>query len=503
MHNEIIQVAKYDHSFLKIKASKSIKSELSDHFAIFADGYRFMPNYKNKMWDGRIRFFNGRDNTLPAGLYDGLKEFATKREYIIEYNDYTKNYICPETKLDFFNDLALSSKGHKIAFRDYQLAGLRYILKNKQGILQSPTGSGKSLMLYGLIRYYMEKIDKRNKILLIVPTTSLVEQMHSDFVDYNELDPTMNIANHLHKIYSGYEKHSSAKVYVSTWQSLYRLKKDWFAGFQMVIVDECHMAKANSIQTILQNCVNAEIRIGTTGTIPVDNHAAILGLQGHIGKTFKTITTKNLIENGTLEKLKINILLLKWGDAISKPIRNATYHDEINHIFDSYKRNRFISNLAIDLKGNTLILFKQVSHGKMLASMINDKLINADNKRKIFYLAGSTKVDVREEMRFIVEKEKDAIIVGSTGVISTGTNIRNLNNIIFAAPSKSQIRVLQSIGRGLRRSDNADETVIYDIVDDYSIGAHRNYTLEHGAYRLKIYNKELFSYKIHQIKMYS
>ena len=159
--------------------------------------------------------------------------------------------------------------------------------------------------------------------------------------------------------------------------------------------------------------------------------------------------------------------------------------------------NGIFKLFSIDLKGNTLILFQFVDkHGKPLHAMIRDK---AHKDRKVFYVSGDTDTSDREQIRKIVENETDAIIVASLGTFSTGINIRNLHNIIFASPSKSQIRVLQSIGRGLRKSDNNTVTTLYDIADDLHWKKNMNYTLNHSAERIKIYNREQFKYTIHKI----
>jgi len=163
------------------------------------------------------------------------------------------------------------------------------------------------------------------------------------------------------------------------------------------------------------------------------------------------------------------------------------------------KRNNFITNLALDLDGNSLVLFQYVEkHGKPLYDLIKNK---AHSKRKVFYVSGETGVDVREEIRRITEGEKNAIIVASLGTFSTGINIRNLHNIIFASPSKSQIKILQSIGRGLRRSEDGRTTRLYDLADDLSWKARKNYTLTHAGERIKIYTREKFNYKIYEIDL--
>ena len=178
-------------------------------------------------------------------------------------------------------------------------------------------------------------------------------------------------------------------------------------------------------------------------------------------------------------------------------MNKSKYQEEVDFIVKHEARNKFITNLALDQDGNTLILFQFVEkHGKPLHTMITDK---AHRRRKIFYVSGETDVDSREQIRSITENEKNAIIVASMGTFSTGINIRNLHNIIFASPSKSQIRILQSIGRGLRKSDDGRPTTLYDIADDLHWKKNKNYTLLHAAERIKIYSREKFNYNIYEI----
>ena len=210
------------------------------------------------------------------------------------------------------------------------------------------------------------------------------------------------------------------------------------------------------------------------------------------------------MEEGSLAQLDIKILLLKYSDEYCKLVSKMKYQDELDFIVKYNPRNNFITNLAMDQEGNTLILFQYVDkHGKPLHDMLKSKFEALPrNTRRLFYVSGETDVDAREEIRAITETQDNAIIVASMGTFSTGINIKRLHNVIFAAPSKSQIRVLQSIGRGLRKSaDGIDTTKVFDIADDLHWKTKKNYTLLHAAERIKIYSKEKFDYKIHDINI--
>ena len=490
---EIIRVKKKNEVFLHIETEPSIEQELAEHFCFYVPGYKFMPAYRNRMWDGKIRLFDLRYKTLYGGLLEYIKEFAESRQYELKIDK--ESNIAPDIN-GLMSEIALSVHGDHITPRDYQLDALSCALQNKRSLLLSPTASGKSLIIYMAIRHHL--MHKSGQILIIVPTTSLVEQLYSDFDDYSQFDQ-FSVQDNCHRIYSGKERYNIDKrVVITTWQSIYKLGIEWFKDYTMVIGDEAHNFKAKSLTSILEKCVNAEYRIGTTGTLDgTQTHQLVL--EGLFGPVYKVTTTKKLIQQKSLAELEIFVLLLKYKDDICKMVAKSKYQEEVDFIVKYGPRNNFISNLAVDQKGNTLILFQFVEkHGKPLHDILKTKV---DGKRKLFYVSGETDVNTREKIREITEKESNAIIVASMGTFSTGINIRNLHNIIFASPSKSQIRVLQSIGRGLRLSDDGINTKVFDIADDLHWKSKKNYTLTHAAERIKIYSKEKFDYKLHDINI--
>jgi len=493
---ESLIISKVNETFLHIECEPSVERELSEHFCFFVPGYKFMPAYRNRMWDGKIRLFDQRKKSLYTGLFNYVKEFCELRNYHIIIDDKNGNPD-PYEKYDrIMTEWPLTAGGKEITPRDYQYDALQHALEHKKSLLLSPTASGKSLVIYMAIRSFLEAHD--SNVLLIVPTTSLVEQMYADFGDYSQKD-TWNHEEECHRIYSGREKYNiNKRVIITTWQSIYKEKLDWFADYGMVVGDEAHQFKAKSLTSILEKCVNAELRIGTTGTLDgTQTHQLVL--EGLFGPVYKVTTSKALMDRGSLSQLDISVLILKYSDNLCKAHIKNSYQQELDFIVGYDPRNQFICNLARDQKGNTLVLFNYVEkHGKPLHTLLKEKI---DDKRKLFYVSGETDVDSREQTRAITETENNAIIVASIGTFSTGINIRNLHNIIFASPSKSQIRVLQSIGRGLRKSDDGRETKLYDIADDLHWKARKNYTLQHAAERIKIYSKEKFKYKLYDINI--
>ena len=494
-----IVITKKNESFLHLETDPGIEMELSEHFCFFVPGYKFMPAYRNKFWDGKIRLFDTRKKTLYNGLYKYLKQFAAEREYEVLTNDSPQyGSVEPEKlPLDFGTAPILTSNQIPITPRDYQLGALEHALKNERSLLLSPTASGKSLIIYLAARWYIEQHPSL-KILIVVPTVSLVEQMYSDFEDYSSTDEHFHTDEYAMKIHGGTVKgERMGRIVISTWQSIYKRPAEFFQKFGMVIGDEAHQFKAKSMTALMEKCTEAKYRIGTTGTLDgTQTHQLVL--EGLFGPVHKVTTTKDLIDDGQLAKLNISMLLLKYKEEHCKEISKLKYQEEIDFIVRYTPRNNFISNLAIDQGGNTLVLFNYVEkHGKPLHNILKDKLKNKN--RKLFYVSGETDVDTRESVRSITEKENDAIIVASLGTFSTGINIRNLHNIIFASPSKSQIRVLQSIGRGLRKSDR--DTKVFDIADDLHWKTNKNYTLNHAAERIKIYSKEKFDYELFEINI--
>ena len=478
---------KLNEAYIKVECEKSISQELSSYFSFRVPGYQFVPAYKNKLWDGFIRLYDLRTNQIYHGLVPYIEKFCAERNYTSEINSeisVTESFSLVEA-VDFIRTLDLP---HEI--RDYQLNAFVQAVRNRRILLLSPTASGKSLILYVILRWLQESDYKRG--LLIVPTTSLVEQMYTDFESYG-----YDSEEYCHRQYSGKEKHTNKLLTITTWQSIYKNDADYFEQFDFVMGDEAHQFKAKSLTTILSGCTNAKYRIGTTGTLDgTQTHRLVL--EGLFGPVYKATTTSELIDKGQLASFKIKCLILKHNEAVCKQARDWDYNTEIDYIVQNPARNEFIRNLALSLNGNTLILFQFVEkHGKDLYTIIKDSV----KDRHVFFVFGGTDVEIRESVRAITEKERDAIIVASYGTFSTGVNIRNLHNIIFASPSKSRIRNLQSIGRGLRKGDNKEEAVLFDIADDFRIGKFVNYTLKHFIERVKIYDDEKFNYKFYNIEL--
>ena len=481
-----LTIRKKNEVYITIHSNEEyVHRELADYFTFEVPEAKFLKkNPRYKYWDGTIRLYSPATGDLYHGLLDHLQVWAAEKQYIVEYE-----------KNDWYGDISVDNnlvslpavknymkKISKIEPRDYQYNAVYEAIKNNRKLLLSPTGSGKSLMIYSIVRYYAATT---KKILIVVPTTSLVEQMVNDFISYG-----WNANDFVHKIYSGKDKNTEKPIIISTWQSIYKFPKRYFDDIDCVIGDEAHLFKSKSLTGIMTKLHNAKYRFGFTGTLDGSKtHKWVL--EGLFGKCEQVTKTDDLIKEGYLSNFRIKILLCKHA-----PQYFETYQDEIEYLVEHKGRNNLIKNLVKDLDGNTLVLFNYVEkHGTPLYELINS---NVDSSRKVFFVHGGTDVEDREEVRKLTESESNAIIVASYGTFSTGINIKRLHNIIFASPSKSRIRNLQSIGRVLRKGEGKDIATLYDVADD--IGG-QNYTLKHLNERVNIYNTENFKYEVIRVNL--
>lgn len=480
---DTITVEYVDDVNIRVRCDPGLAYEISDYFTFFVPGYKFMPKFKAKMWDGKIRLFNPLTCLLYGGLLSKLAKFCKDREYllVVPPEFATKKFEIKDAKT-FVENLAPTMTPH-----DHQYEAFIKAIQKKRILLLSPTSSGKSFIIYLLCRYY------NVPTLIVVPTTSLVNQMFSDFEEYG-----FDSDRYVHKIYSGHDKNTDKPVVVTTWQSVYQLPQKWFSRFKLVIGDEAHGFKAKSLTSIMTKMVDCPYRVGLTGTLD-GTETNQLVLEGLFGPVYKVITTKELMDQGVVAKLSVEAIVFDYPEEIRKLYSKTTpgYQEEIDFIVSCKARNEFIKKLALSLKGNSLFLFQYVEkHGKVLYELIE----NATD-RKVYYISGETDVDDRETIRKILETETDAIAICSSGTFSTGVSVKNLHNVVFTSPSKSRIKVLQSIGRGLRVSKTKSSVTLYDLSDDLSWKSRENHTLRHFVERIKLYNEEEFDYRIHKVKL--
>jgi superfamily II DNA or RNA helicase len=473
--SDIVKVSKIDEVFMKVHCDDGLARDLFEFFSFTVPNAKFMPSYKNRMWDGKVRLFSIKTHKIYIGLLPYVDEFCRERGYGFEgVSEVLGNKQREKVSQSWLTDLKLPFEP-----RDYQIEAFNTAIQYGRQLLLSPTASGKSLIIYLLARYY------DSKTVVIVPTTSLVEQMTKDFIDYGYKEPVC-------KIYHGQEVFD-APITVTTWQSFAKAPKEVLQSFDVVIGDEAHLFKAQTLKTILEKMKTTAIRIGTTGTLD-GSEVHRLQLEGLFGPVKKVISSKQLMEDGTIANLSIDCIILRHTKQ-----KKMSYQDEMDYLVSNEQRNLFITNLVGSLRGNTLVLFQYIEkHGQPLWELFNPMVSRMNGT--LHYVHGATDTEDRESVREIVEnsKKKNNVILASYGTFSTGVNIKKIDNVVFASPSKSRIRNLQSIGRGLRKTEGKTSMKLFDISDDLQCN---NHTLNHLKERINIYNEEGFSYNIKQFDL--
>ncbi|MFA7407653.1 MAG: DEAD/DEAH box helicase family protein [Anaerolineaceae bacterium] len=493
---EKIEIQHYNEVYVRVKADMSILQELTEFFMFRPAGFQFTPKFKAKIWDGYIRLISPHKPIIYKGLIGHLKKFCEDRDYeiVIEDGLFPTEEVPDDYGFDFAKEINATLEP-----RDYQNQYFVTALREGRTLSLSPTSSGKSFIIHLIVQYYWRVMGLRT--LIIVPTTGLVDQMVGDFKSYGA-DPDM-----LYKIRGGIDKETDLPVVVSTWQSLYKMPSEYFDRFGVVIGDEAHLFSAKSLVGILEKMEHARFRFGFTGTISSESKTHQLVLQGLFGPLVRYVKTKDLIESGTVADFKVKAIVLKYPQSIvdgfkaglSKVKKEKRYHTEREFLVSNTRRNTFIRNLVWSLKDqNNLILFDLVEkHGKVLKELFETE------GRILHFMTGASSVEERESVRHTVEDDplKRHDILASYQLFSTGVNIKRLDNVIFASGSQSEIRVLQSIGRTLRKGNGSDNATLYDIGDDLSKGSYTNYTMKHMEKRLEIYASEGFPFKIFKVDL--
>ena len=495
---DVVSVEQINAVYLKIEADSGIRMELEDYFKFQPSNYQFSPAYKNRVWDGWIRIFQAMRPKLYVGLFGKLKRFCEDRGYELRASD---QLLAGEDIPDDYGYQIAKDINCKFEPRDYQNQYIVDAIKWSRSLSLSPTSSGKSLIIYLITQHYMQNYGHRT--LIIVPTISLVHQMAGDFVDYG-CDKDL-----IYKIQGGIDKETDAPIVVSTWQSLIKLPKEWFSQFNVVLGDEAHNFQAKSLQKIMEGLDQCYYRHGFTGTLKSEESKTHrLVLEGCFGEVRKHVTTKDLMDSGTVADFNIKAIVLSYEKDTRKQFIKAfkqikegskRYPAEREFLVNNTKRNIFIRNLLWSLEGqNNLVLFDLVEkHGKILEPMLRR------DDRQLHFIYGATKGDERERIRHLIENDptKQHDILASYGVFSTGVNLKKLDNVIFASGSKSEVKVLQSIGRALRKGNDADKATLYDITDDLSQGSFTNYTLQHFRKRIEIYGREEFPFRVYTVEI--
>ena len=497
-----VQVHFENFSQVRIECDESTFFEIRDYFSFEADGYKFNPKFRYGQWDGRIRLL-GYDRMLPYGLALQVRKFCEQFGYNlwIDPRITEKEEITREDFDSWINKLKIYSGDNEIKPHWYQSDAVYHGLVNRRNILNLPTSAGKSLIQALLARYYLENYE--GKVLILVPTTALVDQMADDFVDYR-LFPRQAILG----IRGGTKRDSDAPIYVSTWQTAIKQPKEWFSQFGLVMNDECHLSTGKSISTLIAGLVNCQFKYGLSGSLK-DGKANIMQYVGMFGEIFRPVTTSKLMEDGQVTELKINALFLRYPDDVAVAMKGKTYQEEIKVITKAKRRNNWVCNLARKLASrdeNVFVMFKNIAHGKELYEKIK-----ADGHKEVYYVSGEVTTEVRNALKVMAENGKGIIIVASYGVFSTGISVKNLHHVVLAHPVKSKIIVLQTIGRVLRKHASKSIATVWDIIDDMGVKpksktakkkyTHLNYALKHALERIQRYADEKFNYVMKEVQI--
>lgn len=509
MTDKII-VSKRNESQLNIDCENSILRELAENFTFYVDGYKHMPKFKAGVWNGQICLLDLRFGTLPLGLYNNLKKCAEELEYEVEArsNEFgspsDKDCVSKEEVISFIDSLNIHANGNPITARDYQIEAIHLAINDQRKILIVPTAGGKSFIGAVLMRWYLDK--GCNHVLYVVPTLGLLNQIKADLEDYfSESD--FIVSDNIQLMGDGRSREITKPIVFSTWQSIYKLPNSWYNSVDVIIGDEAHSYKADAAKGIFEKATNTKYKFGMTGSLDKSVTNKMV-LEGIIGESYQIRTTRELIDDGSLSDLKIKCLLLKYGKetkklfkqtAIANHVSKVEYPDEITFLCAHDKRNKFIRNLALIQKGVTLILFNQIEHGKLIFESIKSKATTQD----VYYISGEVDATKREEIRNICKNcTGDAILVASMKTTSTGINVPNISNIIFAHPTKSVISVMQSIGRGLRKAEGKKYLTLYDIADAINTSkTSANHTFRHFSDRLQIYCNEEHPYDLLEVEL--
>lgn len=486
----ILKLEHINETWIRVDSEPGVLQEIYDRLSFDVPGAKFMPKFKKRLWDGKIHLLNKRNNTIHKGLSHYLESYA-KENYYSFVSNFNNAAFDDKDAEEFISNTEWYNGGEQISPRDYQIEAIKRGITNKRYIALSPTGSGKSLIIASLIKFYHD--NEEGKILLICPTTSLVEQMYSDISTYF---PYWKTEDKITRIYSGMIRENK-RVIISTWQSIYDNPQSWFEDISVVIGDETHLYSAKEVSKLFEKCVNATYRYGFTGTLS-GQQLHQLQLEGLFGKAFQITTTSKLIKNKQLSDFNIKAMVFSYSEKTRKDFKRFSWEEEVQFIISNEKRNRYIAKLASSVQGNTLVLFSRVeSHGKIIFDLIKEI-----SDRPVYFIFGGTETEIREQVRKSMDNIDNAIIVASSQIFATGINIPTLKNIIFTHPSKSRIKTLQSIGRVLRTSDKkSGPSILFDLVDDLRYKNKINYAFNHFKERIKIYAQEEFDYQILDIPL--
>lgn len=487
---QILSVTESEYEQLKFSLTKYI------------DGYRFHPLVRKKLWDGKISFVKG--NKVPAGLWQEVIDIAKQYGFPMKMHGVTRLFDEGFDKEDFIEWQRDFFKEYSKTPRDYQIEAAVRILKYRRCLAELATSAGKSLIVFMVLAYALERM-LVNRVLLIVPNVSLVIQASEDFDDYNQDKLKLKIQ----QIYAGQKIKKNSNIVVGTYQSLVKKDHEYFKQFDMVICDETHKANSNSIRQILDRCWHCDYRFGLSGTVPKKGSINCLTLMSNTGPLITQINANYLIKRDFISPCEVRVIEMDYASDTQKEAfsflsktsedRKKLFALEQNFVASDKKRLKFVVSIISKVTKNTLVLFHRIIHGKALYDELRNLKLT-----EVYYVDGGVGKDLREMYKKKMEEGTGRILVASFGTFSTGINITNIHNVFLTESFKSEIVIRQSIGRGLRKNVTKKQLTIIDLVDDLRWRSSRgrqwkNYLYRHAESRLKIYEEQKFPYKITKV----
>lgn len=487
MENNLVLSKGSESRFSLFSDSALVKQSLDKRFSGKYENAQFHPLVKRRLWDGVIHHIDWKSGTMPIGLFPRLYNYVTKQTDWDVTVDPTiwahKELMSKDQVRSFIEQLPLPA--HITSIDDFQVESVWRAVNNMKIIIEAATSSGKSLMIYSIIKIV------NKKTLVIVPSISLVDQMYQDFISYGA-NP-----DHIAKVYAGQDKTPDSPIVVSTWQSLYGRDPSIFEHYEVFVGDEAHTVDTKSLHQISNDLVNAAWRIGTSGTLP-DDEVKKTSIIGIFGPVYRAVTARELIDAGRATEPDISIHVLKHNKTLNKGSR-YNYPSEIDILLHSAERHKYILDL-IDKStesGNVVVFFR---FAEKQGWRLRDDLIAKYGKDRIRYIDKSVKGSVRNDIRLETETRSDLILVVTFKTFATGNNARNLHVLIFAHPMQAKDKILQAIGRGLRLHDSKDRIIIHDIADSlYKSKNTRNHGFTHAMARISYYEDQKFNYTVNEI----
>ena len=449
----------------------SLFDKIREHFSVENEGARFA-RYRGRFAARRKYAITGTGNCEP-GLYWDIRQYLIQEQIKVDIKitDKLKKILNVGKDVELYKDFTLE-------LREYQEEVIKKALKLGRGTCVLGTGAGKTLTTAALIENYFQNCTDKDtfKCIVLVPDLGLVSQTYEEF---NNVGTTFKMTK-----WTGKTKPDLTSNVVICNIGIVQSQfgnNDWMKYVDLLIVDECHKIKAtNKVSKIVSN-IRTHNKYGFTGTLP-ENNLDKWSIIGKLGPVIYEKTSYELRLEDYLANVNVKILNLEYNTP-PRYLSDNAYREELDFIYESDFRNTFLTKLCGKLENNTLILVNHISQGVELS----EYLTQCENKQ-IYFIRGEVEVETREDIKRIMEKDNNVICVAMSSIFSTGVNIKNLHNIIFAAGGKSFIRTVQSVGRGLRKHASKNKLVIFDICDNLRYG------LRHCEKRKDIYKAEKIKY---------